>query len=176
MTPAEKARAEVTQVIDAIRDEFLQRDVTITGENGETRFAIGKMKASKGWDVLEEIREAANQPIADNAAIGGARDAMEAIVMALPRPFTRRLRDTMFAHVTFTNRVAVSGLPLAGAEETAFDAIDAEPVAIYEIFLRSLAVNFTPSFVELLEKIFRIESLISSRLGTETSPPSSPPP
>ena len=167
MTPEEQAVAQ-KQALQGVREEFLRREVTVTGTNGETAFTIGKMPATKGWDTLESIREAVREPLESMHDI-------KAIVTALPKLFARALRDTMFEHVTFRNRIAGTPLVLAGNEETAFDAIDAEPVAIYEMFLRSLCVNFTPSFEEIFERISSLQSSIGRPSNTGISLVSSPP-
>lgn len=166
--------AQREQALAKVREEFLKREITVTGANGETEFTIAKMPATKGWDVLEQIRENAGGALNMQHA-GGIESAIQTLVAALPRTFARELRNTMFEYVTFRNRMAVSPMTLAGNEETAFDAIEAEPIAIYEIFLRSLAVGFTPSFVALLEKTSSFLSQISPSPDTGTSPPSSPP-
>ena len=166
------AKAEDAQT--RVREEFLRQEVTIKGRSGETTFTIAKMPATKGWDTLEEIREAAGGQISLGA--GGIGGAMQSVVSALPKPFARQLRTTMFGHVTFRNHLAKDPLTLAGEEEMAFDAIEAEPLAIYEIFMRSLALNFTDSFVGLFARISSFLSPISRLPNTETSPPSSPPP
>ena len=158
---------------EKVREEFSRLEVTITGANGDTTFNFAKMPATKGWDTLEEIREAAGGNI--DLGAGGPATAIPALIRTLPKPFTRQLRDSMFKHVTFRNRMAQSPLELAGNEETAFDAIEAQPIAIYEVFVRSLTVNFTDSFVDLFEKISNFLSPISRLPSTTTSQPSLPP-
>ena len=133
-------------------DEFTRTEITVTGDSGETVFTLSKMPATKGWDTLEEIREATGG-VMNVEHSGGANAAIAALVASMPKPFVRRLRSTMFEHVTFTNRVMQTPTVLAGNEETAFDMIGAKPVEIYELFLRILAVNFTDSFVAVKERI-----------------------
>ena len=137
--------------LNSFTDEFCRLQITVTGANGETKFTLSKMPGTIAWDTLEDIREALSDPILKRS--NDARGVMEQILLALPKQFTRRLRDRMFQYVTFTNSIARTPLTLAGAEETAFDAIDAEPVAIYEVFVRSLAVNFTGSYRDLVARI-----------------------
>lgn len=137
--------------LNSFSDEFCRAEVVIKGGKGETKFVLSKMPGTVAWDTLEDIREALSDPILKRGS--DARGFMEQILLALPKPFTRRLRDKMFNYVTFTNAIARTPLTLAGSEETAFDAIDAEPVAIYEVFVRALAVNFTGSYRDLVARI-----------------------
>ena len=160
-------------VVDNLRDEFLEREVTYAGANGETRFVITKMPSTRGWDVLEEIREAAVNGPMNSMSDGSIQGVISALVMALPKPFVRQLRNIMFSYVTFTNRVAATPMVLAGNEETAFDLIEAEPIVIHYMLLRALAVNFTPSFTDLFGKISALLTSIGSPLNIENSPASS---
>ena len=126
-------------------------------EIGDTRFMLDKMGAMEAWRVLEVIRKeisnVAGLPITDlmtqlrgadmdDAIRIGAKVAMA--VMGLPVPFVEGLRKTLFKHVRFTGNGAKTPQVLAGAEDMAFNGL--EPVAIYEVLVRSLAVNFSPSF------------------------------
>lgn len=172
-TQAAQEAAKREQVIADVRSEFLRPDITIKGEKGETKFHIEKMPAMEGWDVLEDIREAATSPLNMQHA-GGIESAVQALVTSLPKRFTRELRDVMFGHVTFTNRIMQTPTVLAGDEDSAFNAIGAEPIAVYELFLRTLAVNFTPSFLAMFEKISSILKSIGWLPSTAKSPPSSP--
>ena len=166
---------KVDQAVQDLRDEFLEREVTYAGAQGETRFTIAKMPATKGWDVLEEIREAATTGPMNALSDGSVQGAMTSLVMALPKQFTRQLRNTMFQHVTFTNRVAATPMVLAGNEETAFDLIEAEPIVLHYMLLRALAVNFTPSFTDLFGKISALLTSIGSPSNIVSSLASSPP-
>ncbi len=154
--------------MDELREEFLKREVTVKGASGKTHFTLTKMPATKAWDVLEDIRDSASGAL-DVQHSGGTEAMVRALVGALPKPFARRLRDTMFGCVTFRNQMMQSPAVLAGNEETAFDAIEADPIAIYEMFLRSLSVNFTDSFVALFEKISTIQKSTGPLPNTETS-------
>lgn len=173
----DKAKEKIQQLKDVVKgelgEEFLKTSLTVEGSNGETTFSLGKMPATTGWDVLEEIREASTAPLKFDEA--DPRDMFQAVVLSLPKPFTRRLRDKMFAYVTFQNRMQQTPEVLAGHEEEAFDAIGAEPIEIYDLFIRSLAVNFTPSFLAMLDKILSMMTRIGKLQSIGISPPSSPP-
>ena len=154
-----------------ILDEFLARDVTISGTNGSTAFRIGKMPALAGWDVLEEIRvESGGQLNVEHE--GGVRTAFAAVLAGFSRPFVARLRTTLFEHVSFTNELATNPQVLAGAEDMAFNHIEAEPGHVYELLLRCLAVNFTPSFLAVSARISSLLPPNTKRSGTGISPAS----
>ena len=57
----------------------------------------------------------------------------------------------VFEKVSFANARITTPQQLAGTEDTAFDGL--EPVAVYEVLLRALAVNFTASFRALVSKL-----------------------
>ena len=127
---------------------------------GDTRFTIVKFGAMEAWRVLERIRkELAATDISIDGIDGG--NTLLRSVLALDPMFVERLRQDLFKAVQFRNARAQSPLALAGSEDMAFDGL--EPVAIYEVILRSLAVNFTASFHAL-----------ASRLGGEGSPATTP--
>lgn len=111
---------------------------------GNTRFYFDKMGAVEGFRVFEMIRaEMANTKIEGTGVQDG--DFMR-IVAALDPDFVERLRERLFNHVRFTTPNN-SPIKLAGAEDMAFDGL--EPVHIYEVLARALAVNFIASFREL---------------------------
>ena len=134
---------------------------------GDTRFHLDKMGAMEAWRVLEVIRKEASNvaglPITDlmtqlrgatmdDAIRIGAKVALA--VIGLPVPFVEGLRKTLFKHVRFTGNGAQTPQMLMGAEDMAFNGL--EPVAIYEVLVRSLAVNFTPSFAGLAGQICKV--------------------
>lgn len=115
---------------------------------GEVRFIFDRMGAMEGWRVLESIRtEMATTELPSGADAG---ESFIRMVMALSPAFIDRLRQTMFAHVRFS-RSTNTLLRLAGGEDMAFEGL--EPIAIYEVLLRSLAVNFTPSWRDLASRL-----------------------
>ena len=128
---------------------------------GETRFFIDKLGAMEAWRILERIRhELSRTPLelTDTTDVG----VLVRAILALDPVFIERLRRDLFEHVRFVNTKALSPQPLAGAEDMAFEGEGVEPVAVYEVLVRSLAVNFTASF-----------GAVVSQFGDE--PPSSSP-
>ena len=114
---------------------------------GETHFLIDKLPAMQAWRVLERIRHELAKTEVTIPTNGQNPDALLRSVLSLDPAFVEGLRRDIFAHVRFTNARAQTPQQLASAEDMAFDGL--EPVAIYEVMLRALAVNFMPSFREI---------------------------
>ena len=135
-----------------------------------TRFLFGKLPAMKGFDVLEQIRvEVGNKADAEMTA---SIDGLLKVLLSLSRGFVEALRLDMFKVVRFANGRAKTPQVLAGAEDMAFDGLD--PVAVYEVLGRSLAVNFTASFRRLASSL-GADPATTSPSNPEASPDSSPP-
>ena len=117
---------------------------------GDARFFFAKLPALEAWDLLERIRfefgkvsVEASSPLDSD----GSGASLLQTVLSLNPMFVRSVRDKLFEHVSFTNRYASDPQPLHGAEDTAFAGL--EPVAVYEVLARALAVNFIESFQRL---------------------------
>lgn len=142
-------------------EDFLTPEFTI----GETNFKITKFKALQGWKVLESIRAEIGRAMGSNTLQGGSltppegaqadgEDAAAAkaavqgqqiaslvrVVCGLSESFVEGLRTKMFGVVFFKNRVAKDWIQLGPSTETAF--MDLEPVDVYLVLGRALAVNF----------------------------------
>ncbi len=126
---------------------------------GETQFFFDKLGAMEAWRILERIRHELSRT--NLGEIGDVTVLVRAI-LALDPAFIERLRRDLFEHVRFVNTKALSPQSLLGAEDMAFEGEGVEPVAVYEVLVRSLAVNFTGSF-----------GAVVSQFGDE--PPSSSP-
>lgn len=148
--------------MDFSPEKLLDEEFTL----GATSFRIHKIPALEAWEVLEQIREqfgktldadvmalkGVGSAMADKASENGhASDrtadqisAMARLVLGLPPSFVKSLRNRLFAHAQFRNQVAVDWQPLQGGEDTAF--MNLEPVEVYNVLVRCLAVNFFPSF------------------------------
>ena len=135
-------------------------------EIGGTRFFVAKLPAMAAFDLMELIRHELGKS-ADLALPEGAASemigALLKLVLSLDPAFVRLVRKTLFEKVSFSNQRVPTPQQLAGAEEMALDGL--EPVAVYEILLRCLAVNFTASL-----------RVLGSRFGDVdlTSSPSDP--
>ena len=135
---------------------------------GNTTFYITPMPALDAHDLFEEIWDELGlkldaglaQDMAAGvavAAVGQDNDIVDVSFLAIPalaeiinkvlqvrRPFKGRLRGKLFQHVTFTNETAITRQDLAKAEAVAFAKLPA--IAITELMVRCLAVNFTESW------------------------------
>ena len=123
-------------------DGLTEPEVEITG----TRFFIAKLPAMAAFDLMELIRHELGK--SQSVALPeGAPDVLVSglirMVMSLDPAFVSGVRRKLFERVSFSNQRAPTPQQLAGAEDMAFNGL--EPVAVYEVLVRSLAVNFTPS-------------------------------
>ena len=123
-------------------DSLTETEVEIAG----TRFFIAKLPAMAAFDMMEIVRHELGRSQA-GALQNGEPDAMFPglinMVMSLDPTFVSQVRRKLFERVSFANTRASTPQQLAGAEDMAFDGL--EPVAVYEVLVRCLAVNFTPS-------------------------------
>ena len=122
------------------------------------------MPAMEAWAVLEKIRAQTAGALDQRIAEGAIEHTFLRIIVSLRVDFVNKMRLELFRHVSYTN-ASTSLVPLAGNEDNAFDGL--EPIAVYEVLVRCLAVNFTGSF-----------RAISEAISSQPSPPSttSPPP
>ena len=135
-------------------------------EIGGTRFAVAKLPAMAGFDLLEAIRHELGKSQALSLPSMDALDnedgsivSLLKIVLSLDPAFVRQVRQKLFEKVAFSNTRVPTPQQLVGAEEIAFDGL--EPIAIYEVLARSAAVNFTPSLDALVSRL-RDAPLVSS--------------
>lgn len=138
-------------------------------EIGGTRFFVAKLPATAGFDLLEVIRHeigksgALGKSIPDAASEGSMISVVQ-MALSLDPAFVAYVRKVLFEKVTFATRLAVDPQRLAGAEDMAFGGL--EPVAIYEVMARALAVNFTASWESVASKFQNVS------LGSIQSAPS----
>ena len=122
-------------------------------EIGGTRFAVSKLPAMAAFDLLEAIRHELGKSQALSLPTKALNEddrsiaAFLKVVLSLDPAFVRQVRQKLFEKVAFSNTRVPTPQQLAGAEEMAFDGL--EPIAIYEVLLRSAAVNFTPSLAQI---------------------------
>ena len=131
-------------------------------EIGRTRFFIAKLPAIAAFDLLELIRHEVGKS-ADLVVPEGSENKRVAtllpLMLSLDPAFVKRVRTTLFEKVSYSNDRVPTPQKLAGAEDMAFDG--SEAVAVYEVLLRCLAVNFTASLRAVGSK-FKDAGLTSS--------------
>ena len=125
-------------------------------EIGNVKFRIGKLSALNGWSMLERIRFSLSKTDIATADIGDGEIAsmqvFAKVVLGLDPDLVNDLRHKLFAHVEFKTEAVERGwMPLKDAVDMAFAEL--EPSAIYEVLVRALIVNFTPSFNELVSRL-----------------------
>ena len=127
-------------------------------------FQFRKLLAMDAYDVLEDIRVSVNGQVIATAmasmdAGGGVTPQKIGMALAaLPRVIGKtelaRIRAKMFTCVDFriqsSKRDSMAPIisDITNDEPKAFGA--AGPIAVYQVLARSLAVNFTEHFTELL--------------------------
>ena len=123
------------------------REFTMEG----VKFQIKKLSPFDGFHLFEEIRHA----LFSNADSAQA-DTESALlfykaILTLEPSVINGFRAKLFRHVSFRGNGVDSGwMDLEHAEDMAFQ--DMEPLHIYELFVRCLAVNFTGSFHAIASK------------------------
>ena len=164
-------------MLDGILPENLTEDLSVTEfEIGGTRFVISKLPAMPAFALLEEIRREVGRrssALAPDDAEGAGTAGLLQLVLDLEPQFVDRVRRKLFENVVFANETARTPQPLVGAEDTAFQEL--EPVAVYEVLLRCLTVNFSPSVRALVSKLNGIgwTSLPFNPSGSRPSSPES---
>ena len=142
---------------------------------GKTTFHIGKLLPMEGFDTLERIRlalgKSADLSRVGNGSIAEMGAAAVKAILSLPPEDVARIRDDLFAQVRVSVPQSSATLELLGNEGMAFE--DLEPVAVYELLARCIAVNFSASFSAILSGI-QSSGLPMDKIGlsTETSPDS----
>ena len=142
---------------DLTADRWVRRGVTF------------EFRRINGWDAnqyFEEWRESGGALLL-NTDVGDLSIGSLIIgLMSLDREFVAQVRNVMFSYVDFfAPPVTKNPQPLRGAEEIAFAELSA--VDVYQVFARSLAVNFT----DLSPLIDRIGKLVGSLGGASPTIP-----
>ncbi len=122
---------------------------------GEVEFKISKLPAMKGFDLMEAIRHEFSKASIDvDIDVSNPRKAGAELlksVLGLDPAFVARVRTDMFKNVHYRGNGAQTFTVIYGTEDMAFKGL--EPISIYEVLGRSLAVNFTDSFQEIALKL-----------------------
>jgi len=119
----------------------------------EIKFKVTKLSPMAGFKLFEKIRFALVGS-ADVAKSGNDEESATLFfkaVLSLPPDIIQGFMDILFANIQFTGGSVQTGWSdLKGLEDMAFETL--EPVHIYEVFGRSLIVNFTGSFSAIASK------------------------
>lgn len=134
-------------MFDAMKEEKFKID--------NVEFSITKLDALSGWKMLESIRHQMSKTDITGAKTDDKQEGMQKFmssILSLDPVFIDDLRLKLFANVQFKTKDVTTGwLPLTDTIDMAF--ADLEPSAIYEVLMRSLVVNFTRSFTEIISRL-----------------------
>jgi len=148
------ARSEQPSPEDILRDLGSRTTITF----GETRFTISKLPARKAYRVWRKTIRAIGLDI----ETGVGPEVLRAVV-AMDDEHLEAIQAELFAGVMFTNQNARTPQRVAGAEDTAFE--DLEAVDIDELTMRAFAVNFSKS----LQRVVTVLQWLD-RLGVGPTP------
>ncbi len=127
-----------------------ERTVTLGG----TTFKIQKLLPMEAYQAFEMIRAELGEKLGRYETEEGQTLTVPDIILAILKLAPEKVdevRRALFAGVTFTNERAETPMRLAGDENMAFEKL--EPIDIYEVFVRCLAINFTGSLTAVLSKV-----------------------
>ena len=149
---------------------------------GDVEFHIDPLNPFIGYKMLEEIRNeigkvtgAQTQPLNITLSGAGLPGDFIQILLNMPASYVDSLRARLFQEVYYRYPGAMERTQLGGHEEEAFSAL--LPVAVYEVLVRCLAVNFTSSAISIFSTGKRIFSqAMQELLAAAPTPPWAAPP
>ncbi len=124
---------------------------------GDVEFSVIKLDAYSGWNMLEEIRHEMSKTEISGSSIADQQQGIQkflASVLSLDPVFINGIRSKLFAKTEFKTKDVEHGwLKIDSDEMVAMCFANLEASAIYEVLVRSLAVNFTQSFNEIVSHL-----------------------
>ena len=143
--------------------EFQKTDITI----GKTQFRIRKMLVMDAFHTLEIIRFGLGERLGQLQNLDSIGDVILKIVFSAPLSLINEVRGRLFENMLYKRPPEVKDfVPLAGSEETAFEKLP--PIAVYEMIVRGLSVNFFDSMTESLSR-FGLDLQDSAQPNHQTS-------
>lgn len=123
----------------------------------DVEFSITKLDALSGWKMLESIRHEMSKTEISGAFIATEQEGIAKFassVLSLDPVFIDGIRSKLFAKVEFKTKDVERGwLKIDSNEMVAMCFADLQASSIYEVLIRSLAVNFTESFTEIKSRL-----------------------
>ena len=146
-----------TQMLSAA-SAFAERDFEI----GNTHFRVHKLLPMRGFQVLEMIRSALGGKLASvlSDTDSGVATVIVGAALSLPPEAVERISAALYERVEFARPGSDYMALTPATQPMAFE--DIEPVQIYELLIRCLAVNFTASWDAILSRIREIRPVESS--------------
>lgn len=149
-------------------------EFTLRGDDGAVTFRVEKLLPMPGYRVLREIRTAIGASVGDvewsELSLGPAFFAM---IMSFPAPAEESIRRQLFESIYYKRADMANPMSLHGDEENAFRGLD--PMDVYRVFGRAIAVNFTRS-LSALKPLSGFALRFIESLRPSESPHSSPGP
>lgn len=127
--------------------QYQERKIVIA----DTTFQINKLNAFESMKLLDTIRVSiASVNIDDNT---NDITAIFKTIFGFPTEKLLEVQEKLFNKIQYTCK-GDTGLLFLNSEHAINHAFkDGEPIDIYELLLRALAVNFTNSFKKIADKI-----------------------
>ena len=142
--------------------ELEKREVVL----GEVEFRFRKLPPFDAHHVMELIRVAVGSKWDQIQTQGDAAKVILSLVGAVSVKDMEAIRGELFKSVRFAyTGQPQAEMPLVGFEDKAFGDID--PVLIYEVVLRALAVNFSQS-ISVIQSRLPQEAMDSLQQSTAT--------
>ena len=124
---------------------------------GETRFFFRKMSAMQAFPVAEMIRHELKNIMKDlnleesdpDSFASEIKTALQVVLGARPA-FVETLRHRLFGYIDYMNAKTTRQC-LAGSEDQAFSNL--KLIAVYEVLVHALKVNFWDFFEEVQSKV-----------------------
>ena len=127
-------------------EEFKKKEFTIA----DTKFVINKLNAYQGMLLLDKIRVSLFA-----SEIGDSSNELAMLLKSIagfPHDKLIEIQGILFAKVQYCKKGDNAKLYLSSENHIDMAFGDGEPVDIYELLLRCLAVNFTNSFKKIADK------------------------
>ena len=119
----------------------------------ETEFTISKLYPMDAFHCMEVIRVGI-APILSKMKTDESGDiplsTLLSACLSMPRATVDEASKMLFERITFINQYAKTPVKVGGNEEMAF--ADLDPIAIYNVLMRAVVVNFGESLSEVMRR------------------------
>jgi len=153
-----KADPKVQMFEDIIKSVKGLKNPEFTMEG--VKFQIKKLSPIKGFNLFEKIRYEISRNADSAEAEPDSPLLFYKAILTLNPDVIEGIREDLFRNVSFRgNGVETGWMDLDGSEDMAFQEM--EPLHVYELLIRCLAVNFSGSFHALISKFPGMKRLLS---------------
>lgn len=148
MAEAQQGKVDISEIVPEgwsdLEFNIVQNDTTV-------KFYIEKLTPLKALALFERIRPGIGAAMAHLRKGDMNESSYIDMVCLLPPETVALAMDRLFKTVRFTRSNIPDPVTLQGDIDSAFDGL--EPIAIYEVLVRCLVVNFIGSFSALLSRM-----------------------